>query len=94
MLAFGKLMVQHPSLLLIDELSLGLAPLIVERLLKAVQTAAKEGVGILLVEQQPATALTIADRAYVLAGGAIGMSGSARELASRLDELEDLYLTR
>jgi branched-chain amino acid transport system ATP-binding protein len=92
MLAIGKLMAQRPSLLLVDELSLGLAPLVVERLTDALRFAAAEGVGVLLVEQQATTALTVADRAYVLAGGGIRMSGTGADLASRVDEIEDLFM--
>jgi branched-chain amino acid transport system ATP-binding protein len=92
MLAIGKLMAQRPKVLLIDELSFGLAPLLVERLLTAVRAASAEGVGVLLVEQQPTTALKVADRGYVLAGGEIRMNGTAAELRSNLEEIERLYL--
>ena len=82
-----------PSLLMIDELSLGLAPLIVERLLGEVrQAAVTGGAGVLLVEQQPTTALRVADRAYVIAGGRIRLSGAADDLLARQDEIEALYL--
>jgi branched-chain amino acid transport system ATP-binding protein len=92
MLAIGKLMAQSPRVLLIDELSFGLAPLLVERLLTAVRAASADGVGVLLVEQQPTTALKVADRGYVLAGGELRMQGTADELRSQLDEIERLYL--
>jgi branched-chain amino acid transport system ATP-binding protein len=93
MLSLAKLLAARPSALLIDELSLGLAPLIVERLLGEVRKAALEGgAGVLLVEQQPATALSVADRAYVIAGGQIRLSGAADELLARRDEIEALYL--
>jgi branched-chain amino acid transport system ATP-binding protein len=91
MLALGKFMMRQPSVLLIDELSLGLAPLIVERLLVAVRAAADDGAGVLLVEQQATTALGVADRAYVLSGGEILLSGSGADLLSRIDEIESMY---
>jgi branched-chain amino acid transport system ATP-binding protein len=93
MLALAKLLAAEPSALLIDELSLGLAPLIVERLLGEVrQAAVAGGAGVLLVEQQPTTALRVADRAYVIAGGRIRLSGAADDLLARQDEIEALYL--
>jgi branched-chain amino acid transport system ATP-binding protein len=93
MLALAKLLAAQPSLLLIDELSLGLAPLIVDRLLTEVRRAATEdGTSVLLVEQQPATALRVADRAYVIAGGEVKLTGPAAELLGRRGEIEALYL--
>ncbi len=93
MLSLANLLAARPSALLIDELSLGLAPLIVERLLGEVRKAALEdGAGVLLVEQQPATALRVADRAYVIAGGHIKLSGAADDLMAHREEIEALYL--
>jgi branched-chain amino acid transport system ATP-binding protein len=93
MLSLAKLLAARPAVLLIDELSLGLAPLIVERLLGEVRRAAdQDHIGILLVEQQPATALRVADRAYVIAGGEIKLSGTAEDLRNRREEVEALYL--
>jgi branched-chain amino acid transport system ATP-binding protein len=93
MLSLAKLLAARPSALLIDELSLGLAPLIVERLLREVRAAALEdGAGVLLVEQQPTTALRVADRAYVIAAGQVRLSGPADDLIARRDEIEALYL--
>jgi hypothetical protein len=78
---------------LIDELSLSLAPLIVDRLLAEVRRAATDdGTSVLLVEQQPATALRVADRAYVIAGGEVKLTGPAAELPGRRGEIEALYL--
>lgn len=93
MLAIGKLIAQRPSLMLVDELSQGLAPVIVQRLVDALRVAAGEGVGVLLVEQQATTALAAADRAYVLAGGRIQMSGAGSELLKRIEEIEELYVS-
>jgi branched-chain amino acid transport system ATP-binding protein len=80
------------KLLLADELSLGLAPMVVERLLRAVRGAADRGVGVILVEQQIRNALKVADRGMVLRRGRVVMSGTATELLERLDEIESSYL--
>ena len=80
-------------MLLADELSLGLAPLIVDRLLDALRQAATErGVAVLLVEQQVRQALGVADRAYVMRRGSIVLSGTAAELLDRIEEVESMYL--
>jgi branched-chain amino acid transport system ATP-binding protein len=92
MLALGKFMAAQPSVLLIDELSLGLAPLVVERLLESVRDAAGQGTGVLLVEQQPGTALMVADRGYVLSGGRIQLAASSDEMLAHLADIEAMYL--
>lgn len=92
MLAVGKLISRKPKAFLVDELSFGLGPMVVDRLLESIRTAADMGAGVLLVEQQPAAALTIADRAYVLSGGEIRMTGSGANLLGRLSEIEEMYL--
>jgi branched-chain amino acid transport system ATP-binding protein len=92
MLALGKFLAGSPKLLLLDEISLGLGPLVVQRLLRAVRQAANEGSGILLVEQQLAAALTVGDRAYVLAGGQIRLEDECKSLRNRIGEIEALYL--
>jgi branched-chain amino acid transport system ATP-binding protein len=95
MLALGRVLSADPTVLLIDELSLGLAPLVVERLLTAVRAAASEsGAAVLLVEQQAATALRVADAAYVLSGGQVALSGPASELRDRWDEIQQLYMAK
>jgi branched-chain amino acid transport system ATP-binding protein len=92
MVTLSRALAAGPRLLLIDELSLGLAPLIVRRLLAEVRTAANSGVGVLLVEQHARQALKIADRGYVMRRGVIEMEGTGTELLSRLDEIEQAYL--
>ncbi len=79
-------------MILIDELSLGLAPLIVKRLATAVRAAADRGCAVLLVEQQMRHALEIADRACVMRRGRIVLDGAARELAADPARVEAQYL--
>jgi branched-chain amino acid transport system ATP-binding protein len=92
MLTLARALAGRPSALLADELSLGLAPQIVERLLRAVRAAADGGVGVLLVEQHARAALRYADRAYVLHHGRCVLHGSAAELLADPDGLEAAYL--
>ena len=95
MLAIARALARDPKLLLVDELSLGLAPLITQRLLRAVRRAASDrGVGVLFVEQHVPRALSIADRVYVMARGKIALEGAARDVARDLDHLRDIYLGR
>jgi branched-chain amino acid transport system ATP-binding protein len=93
-LALARALAAEPTLLLADELSLGLAPLVVERLLAALrESAARTGVGVLLVEQQVRHALGVSDRAYVLRRGRVVLEGPSAELLERIDEIEDSYLS-
>jgi branched-chain amino acid transport system ATP-binding protein len=93
MLALGRALARRPRLLLVDELSLGLAPLVVTRLLQAVRTAADEdGIGALVVEQHIHRMMKSADRLYVLQRGRIAVSGTPSDLATRLDEVTGAYL--
>ena len=82
MLAVGRALMSRPKLLLLDEPSLGLAPLLVKEIFAVVGRIRQRGVTVLLVEQNAHKALEIADRAYVLETGHIAMSGNAKELAS------------
>ncbi len=91
MLAIGRALMAHPRLLLLDEPSLGLAPLMVQRIAEVVREINAQGTGVLLVEQNAGMALSLADRAYVLDVGEIRLSGPAAELA-RTDAVRRLYL--
>jgi branched-chain amino acid transport system ATP-binding protein len=93
MLTLGRALARRPKLLLADELSLGLAPLIVNRLLDALRSAAGSGVGVLFVEQQVRHALAMSDRAYVLRRGRVVLEGRSSALLERVDEIEDSYLS-
>jgi len=93
MLAVGRALVTRPRLLLVDEMSLGLAPVIVDRLLPVLRRAADElGASVLFVEQHVALALEISDRAYVLTHGRIRLEGAAADLRGRRDLLAASYL--
>jgi branched-chain amino acid transport system ATP-binding protein len=81
MLAIGRALMSRPKLLLLDEPSLGLAPRLVEQIFDILERIRAEGVTVLLVEQNAAMALELADRAYVLETGVVAQSGKARELA-------------
>jgi branched-chain amino acid transport system ATP-binding protein len=91
MLAIGRALLARPRLLLLDEPSLGLAPQMIERIFDVIETLKKRGTTILLVEQNAAMALDIADRAYVLENGRITLSGTGRELADN-DRVRQAYL--
>jgi branched-chain amino acid transport system ATP-binding protein len=92
MLALARILAARPKLVLADELSLGLAPLVVRRLLQALSEAAEAGAGVIIVEQHPHTALKWTDRAYVMRRGRIELSGSSTDLLNRADEVTALYL--
>ena len=81
MLAIGRALLLNPRLLLLDEPSQGLAPLIVQQVFKVIDAMRKEGISLLLVEQNVRAAVEIADRAYVLDDGRVVYEGSASELA-------------
>jgi branched-chain amino acid transport system ATP-binding protein len=91
MLAIGRGLMSQPKLLLLDEPSLGLAPLVVETILKIIQNLRSTGISILLVEQNVNAALQISDRAYVMETGSIVAEGKARELIEN-DEIKKSYL--
>ncbi|MFY9330882.1 MAG: ATP-binding cassette domain-containing protein [Candidatus Nanopelagicales bacterium] len=94
MLTLGRALAREPRLLLADELSLGLAPLIVDRLLKAVRQAADERqTGVLMVEQHARKALAYADRAIVMQRGSVVLDLTGAQARERISEIEDAYLT-
>ena len=90
MLAIGRALVSNPQLLLVDEPSQGLGPLIVEDVYRILTELKKTGHSILLVEQNALLALRIADRAYVLDGGRVVHSGPAAELAADQNRIRTL----
>jgi len=93
MLALARALISKPRLLIVDEMSLGLAPVIVRRLLPILgEIASASGVGVLFVEQHISFALEIADRAYVMSRGRVTISGTGSELRRRRDLLEASYL--
>jgi len=95
MLAMARALVQRPRVLLIDELSMGLAPAIVERLFSAVRLAARNrGCAVIFVEQYVHVAMQVADSASVISHGRLVMHGPTAELASKVTELEQAYLGR
>jgi len=91
MLAVGRALMGSPKLLLLDEPSMGLAPVLVEMIFATIVKINKQGTTILLVEQNALAALNVADRAYVLESGSIKMSGKAKDLISN-DEVTKAYL--
>ena len=80
MVAIGRALLSRPKLLLLDEPSMGLAPLIVEKIFEVIQTVQKQGVSILLVEQNANLALGFSSRAYVMESGKISLTGSGKDL--------------
>jgi len=85
MLTMGRGLMANPKLLLLDEPSLGLAPFLVDEIFEIIQEINKEGVSILLVEQNAAMALDVADRGYVLETGTIALAGTAEEVRRNSD---------
>jgi branched-chain amino acid transport system ATP-binding protein len=94
MVVLAQALVSHPRVILVDELSLGLAPVVVKRLAPTLQAVAATGVGILLIEQFAHVALALAKTAYVLEGGRIRYQGTAQELTDRPELLRSAYLLR
>lgn len=91
MLAMGRAMMSHPKLLMLDEPSMGLSPLLVDQVFDIIKGFHKKGVTVLLVEQNAKKALSIADRAYVLETGSITLEGKASELLDN-DDIKKAYL--
>ncbi|MHB8465346.1 MAG: MFS transporter [Acidimicrobiales bacterium] len=93
MLTLGQAFLSKPKLLMIDELSLGLAPIVIEELLKIVRRIHESGTAVILVEQSVNVALTVADRAYFMEKGEIRFSGPTAELLERGDILRAVFLS-
>ena len=91
MLAMSRALMSHPKLMMLDEPSMGLAPILVDQIFDIIKELHKQGTTILLVEQNARKALQIADRAYVLETGNITLSGTGAELA-KSDEVRKAYL--
>ena len=94
MVVLAQALVSEPRYVLIDELSLGLAPVIVNRLIPTIRRVAESGIGVLLIEQFATVALGLATRAYVMEGGRLQFSGSASELKENPSLLHSAYLLR
>ena len=94
MVVLAQALVSHPRFVIIDELSLGLAPVIVNRLIPTIRSVAESGAGVLLIEQFATVALGLANRAYVMEGGRIQFSGMASELREKPELLQSAYLLR
>jgi len=94
MVVLAQALVSQPRYMLIDELSLGLAPVVISRLIPAIRAVAESGIGVLLIEQFATVALGLANRAYLLEGGQLRFSGLARELRDQPDLLKSAYLLR
>jgi branched-chain amino acid transport system ATP-binding protein len=94
MVVLAQALVSKPKVLLVDELSLGLAPVIVKRLVPTLESVAQSGVGVLLIEQFAHVALGLANTAYVLEGGRIQYHGTAQELREQPELLHSAYLLR
>jgi branched-chain amino acid transport system ATP-binding protein len=94
MLVLAQALVSKPKFVLIDELSLGLAPVVVKRLIPRIEKLAETGIGVLLIEQFATIALGMANEAYVMGHGKIEFSGMASELRNKPELLQSAYLTR
>ena len=91
MLAMGRALMSHPRIILMDEPSMGLSPLLVKEIFHIIKTLHQNGITVLLVEQNAKMALAVSDRAYVLETGRISMSGKASELLAN-DNIKKAYL--
>lgn len=94
MVVLAQALVSGPRYIVIDELSLGLAPVVLNRLLPTIRTLAQEGIGVLLIEQFATVALALANRAHIMESGRIQYTGSAEELRQNPELLRNAYLLR
>ena len=92
MVVLAQALASKPKIVVVDELSLGLAPVVVKRLMPVMEQVADQGVGVLLIEQFAHVALALAQQAYVIEGGAIKYSGTAQELRENPDIVKAAYL--
>jgi branched-chain amino acid transport system ATP-binding protein len=91
MCAMGRALMARPKLLMLDEPSMGLAPIFVDRIFETIVEINKEGTPVLLVEQNALMALDVADRGYVLETGRVALEGTAKELAAN-EDVKKAYL--
>jgi branched-chain amino acid transport system ATP-binding protein len=94
MVVLAQALVSHPRFVIIDELSLGLAPVVVNRLVPTIKSIAESGIGVLLIEQFATLALGLANRAYIMEGARIQFSGLASQLRESPELLQSAYLLR
>ena len=94
MLVLAQALVSQPRYILIDELSLGLAPVVVSRLIPKIRAFAESGIGVLLIEQFATVALGLANHTYVMEGGRLRFSGPASDLRDQPELLRSAYLLR
>ena len=94
MVVLAQALVSRPKVVLVDELSLGLAPVVVKRLVPTLESVAASGVGVLLIEQFAHVALALAQTAYVIEGGRIRYHGPAKALQDDPELLRSAYLLR
>jgi branched-chain amino acid transport system ATP-binding protein len=92
MVVLAQALASKPKIVVVDELSLGLAPVVVKRLMPVMEQVAEQGTGVLLIEQFAHVALALANKAYVIEGGRIQYSGTARELRDNPDIVKAAYL--
>ena len=91
MLAIGRALMARPRLIIFDEISLGLAPVVMDKLYEALAVLKQAGMTLIIIEQDVDRALGLADYAYVLAEGRVHLEGPAREIANK-DEIRKAYL--
>ena len=94
MVVLAQALVSSPRYIVIDELSLGLAPVVLNRLLPTIEALASDGIGVLLIEQFATVALALAKRAYIMEGGRLQYTGTAQELKQNPELLSTAYLLR
>jgi branched-chain amino acid transport system ATP-binding protein len=94
MVVLAQALVSEPKFVIIDELSLGLAPVVVQRLIPTIKQVTEAGIGVLLIEQFATVALGMSNRAYVMEGGRVQYSGEAKELREKPELLHSAYLLR